>query len=100
MKQNVQAALVVLVCMFCIVRPGTSQEMPVPPEVEQGAYVSVDWAELTHRKDGWQVTSSRDVGNWNTPLRPGDLVLNIDGVDVSHMNPLSIASLLEDAYWH
>jgi peroxiredoxin len=98
MQQNVQAVLAVLVCTFGIARTGTSQEMPLPPYVEQGAYISVNWAQLTHRNDGWQITGTRDVGNWNSPLRPGDLVLNIDGVDVSHINPLSIASLLEDAY--
>ncbi|HYL16162.1 MAG TPA: redoxin domain-containing protein [Terriglobales bacterium] len=98
MKQKVQAALAVLVCTFCIARPGASQETPVPPDVEQGAYVSVNWAELTHRNDGWQIASTHALGNWNSQLRPGDLILNIDGVDVSHVNPLSIASLLEDAY--
>ena len=98
MKQNVQAALAVLVCTFCIARPGASQETPTGHDVEQGPYVSVNWAELTHRNDGWQITSTHEVGQWNSPLRPGDLVLKIDGVDVSHLNPLSIASLLEDAY--
>src|SRR2546421_10655821 len=97
MKQNVQAALAVLVCTFCIAQPGASRETPVPPDVAQWPYVSVHWAELTRGNDNWQITSTHQIGNWNSPLRPGDLVLNIDGVDVSHLNPLSIASLLEDA---
>jgi C-terminal processing protease CtpA/Prc len=99
MKHNVQVAFAVLVCTFCIARPGASQETPAGHDVEQGPYVRVNWAELTHRNDGWQITSTHEVGQWNSPLSPGDLVLKIDGVDVSHLNPLSIASLLEDAYF-
>lgn len=98
MKHSVQVAFAVLVCTFCIAQPGVSQETPARRDVEQGAQVSVDWAELTKRIDGWQITSTHEVGQWNSPLRPGDLALKIDGVDVSHLNPLSIASLLEDAY--
>jgi peroxiredoxin len=53
---------------------------------------------LTQRNHGWQITSTHAVGNSNPQLRPGDLVLNIDGIDVSQLNPLSIAALLGDAY--
>jgi peroxiredoxin len=97
MKQNVQATLAFLVCAFCIAGPKASREMSVSPDEAQGPYVSVHWAELTQGNDGWQITSTHQIGNWNSPLRPGDLVLNIDGIGVSHLNPLSIASLLEDA---
>jgi peroxiredoxin len=97
MRQDVQATLAVLVCAFCIAGPGAGRDTPVPPDVAQGQYVSVHWAELTHGSDGWQITGTHEIGNWNSPLRAGDLVLNVDGVDVSHLNPLSIASLLEDA---
>jgi peroxiredoxin len=98
MKLNVQATLAVLVFTFCIAPAGASQETPVPPDLAQGPYVSVHWAELAHGNDGWQITGTRQIGNWNSPLRPGDLVLNIDDIDVSRVNPLSIASLLEDAH--
>jgi peroxiredoxin len=88
----------VLICTFCIARPCATQETPAGHDVEQGPYVSVNWADLTHG-NGWQITSTHEVGEWNSPLHPGDLVLKIDGVDVSHLNPLSLASLLEDAYF-
>ena len=96
MKQSIQVACAVLVCTLCVARPAASQD--ARDHVEQGAYVSVNWAELTHRNDGWQISGTHQIGDWNSPLRPGDFVLNVDGIDVSHLNPLSIASLFEDAY--
>ena len=96
MKQSIQVACAVLVCTLCVARPAASQD--ARDHVEQGAYVSVNWAELTHRNDGWQISGTHEIGDWNSPLRPGDFVLNVDGIDVSHLNPLSIASLFEDAY--
>ena len=99
MKHRVQVAFVVLVCTFCMARY-TSQETPAGHDREQGPHVSVGWAELTHRSDGWQITSTHELGPGNSPLRPGDLVLAIDGDDTSHLNPLSIASRLEDVYFY
>ena len=96
MKQSIQVACAVLVCTLCVARPAASQD--ARDHVEQGAYVSVNWAELTQRNDGWQISGTHEIGDWNSPLRPGDFVLNVDGIDVSHLNPLSIASLFEDAY--
>jgi peroxiredoxin len=98
-KYNVQAALALLVCTLCIARLSASQQPTELHDVGHGPYVTVDWAELTLRNDGWNITSTHEVGGWNSTVRPGDLVLEIDGVDVSHLNPLSVASLLEDTYF-
>lgn len=100
MKHNVQVAFAALVCTFCIAQPGAFQETLAPHDVEQGAHLNIGWAELTQRNDGWQITSTHELGQWNSPPHPGDLVLKIDGVDVSHLNPLSVASLLDDASFH
>ena len=96
--KSIQVAFAVLVCTLCIAWPVASQEAGARDYVEQGAYVSVNWAELTHRNDGWQISGTHQIGDWNSPFRPGDFVLKVDGIDVSHLNPLSIASLFEDAY--
>ena len=57
-------------------------------------HVNVGWAELIERERGWQVRSVLKLGNWNLELRPGDLILEVDGQDVSKVGPISIASFL------
>jgi peroxiredoxin len=99
MKHNVHVAFAILVCLVCTDPLSGSQETPARRDPEQGSDVSVNWAELTYQNGGWQITSTHQVGQWTPTLGAGDLVLKIDGVDVSHLNPLSVASLLEDIYF-
>lgn len=61
------------------------------------AYVNIGWLELVEKDEGWQIKEVRELGNWNLPLRPGDLILTIDGQDATNIGPLSVAAQLQDA---
>jgi thiol-disulfide isomerase/thioredoxin len=89
---NTQA---ILSCTFvfamCLAR-GTIAAQPHQTEVNVGG-----WLHLSESDRGWQIEGVRELGNWNVPLRDGDLVTQIEGQNASKLGPVSIAALLEDA---
>ncbi len=62
--------------------------------------VNLGWLELTRIDGGWEVGRVRELGDWNLPLREGDLLTQVETHRTADLGPLSIAAFMQDAVVH
>ena len=62
--------------------------------------VNLGWLELTQVDGGWEVRRVQELGDWNLPLREGDLLTKIETHLTTDLGPLSITAFMLDADAH
>lgn len=69
-----------------------------PVELLAQVEVNNGWLDLVQVDTGWAIRNITELGDWNLPVRAGDVIVGIDGHDGSQLGPLAVAGLVAEAF--